>query len=647
MRIGIRPRLVALLVLVAVLPLGMALAAITIGGRRFRIQSLGQAIRAMAFAEANAVGVVVGKDVEKIHVGLQQSRMVVSLLAACTDKLPQAELDELDTRWPTMSPDDPAMASVLNHPIAERLRAFQKEDSRLAELLVTDCFGQLIAATGRTSDYYQADEAWWQGANHDGRGRLFVTPVDYDHSTGIWSLDLCIPIRSEGKVVGVVKTVLAVSRWVGSRSSTIGGVPVHLMLARDDGTIVYRHGLEPLSEVVKDWHGRIASGKGAGWRTTRDGQIQGFARVVLPEKIGPEPLVGPSWSLIYYASKADALGAVYRLSLIVLAIGLAIIGGIFLFGLFLAERGIVRRVRRLEHATRQVAGGDLTHRIESRPGGPGLLGRDEIDALSDDFNRMIGRVQDSHSELESANELKVNFIRVASHELRTPISYILATVKLLRDSTDPDRLLQAVQSMGAKAKRLDEIIQAMFKLMPDQQYSEHLNYGEVIISELLEEVYLDCFPFVQGRDQQFIIENGQDLGTIEADRAKLRDILENLVMNAIKFTPDKGVIKLRVAHELGGHVSFSIQDQGPGINEQDMPYIFEPFYGSKDVMKHSSGKVGFQKRGMGLGLAIVKHFTEMQGGTVRVDVTATGTTFTVTLPAGPTPDRPGEADRQH
>jgi signal transduction histidine kinase len=211
---------------------------------------------------------------------------------------------------------------------------------------------------------------------------------------------------------------------------------------------------------------------------------------------------------------------------------------------------------------------------------------------------------------------------------------MLGMSRLMKDSTDPGKLLYAVQSMGAKAKRLDEIIQAMFKLMPDQMAIGQLNYRDVVLAELLEEVYLDSFPFVEKRSQRLIVENDDPRITIKVDREKLRDIIENLVMNAIKFTPDQGIIHIRVSKQLGGFVLIAVQDQGPGIPDAEMKHIFKPFFSGGDVLKHSSGE-GFGKRGLGLGLAIVKYFTELHGGTVGVATGPTGSVFTVSLPEQP------------
>jgi len=105
---------------------------------------------------------------------------------------------------------------------------------------------------------------------------------------------------------------------------------------------------------------------------------------------------------------------------------------------------------------------------------------------------------------------------------------------------------------------------------------------------------------------------------------------------------------VRLGRQLGDQVSIRVIDQGPGIADADMPHLFEPFFSTSDVMKHSSGDSGYQKRGMGLGLAIVKRFTRLHGGDVHVATGPKGSTFTVTIPVEPPPRdaRPEEPEHR-
>ncbi len=651
MKIGIRTKLLALLVVVALLPLIAALITITVGSRQHRTEQFGRSISSAASVQAMALWVSLSKDIEKFNIEINDDPDIMSVLGAVDQAPDMSEIDAIEAGWgdPT-SRSGALLKEILARGISRRLMRIQADDPLIAEILVTDRFGALAAATQKTSDYYQADEDWWRGAWCKGDGCIYTPPVSFDKSAGIWSIDVCIPIRSGRQVVGVAKFVVDISAWVkmrtGGKIAMIGSPPIpgSIMLVRKSGEIFYhdnrhRHGKIANNgahlEKVAQWYGAIAFGLDPGWRFTNDGMLQGFAPLKMPETIGANRVDMPSWLLVVSVPSSEVLKPVRQMVFKLLWIGLPVIILIFVCGIFLVERGLVRRIRWLGTAAKSVADGDLSHRIQDPRSLRALHGRDEIDQLTDDFNAMLVRIDKSHRKLTEANELKTNFIRVAGHELRTPVAYIMAMTKMLKSSDDVERLGKAVATMGDKANRLAEIIDSIFKLLPEHGRSRSLIYEDVNLPDLLEEVYLDCKPFMDPRGQKFIIESGDDIPRLRVDRGKLRDVLENLVVNAIKFSPDDGSIKLTAGRQLGGYITISIEDQGPGIADEDLPHVFDPFYSTRDVMKHSSGQTGYQKRGMGLGLAIVRHFAELHGGAVHVSTSDKGSVFTVSIPLQP------------
>jgi signal transduction histidine kinase len=634
LKIGIRAKLVALLGLVALIPLTAALLTMSIGGRALFTRAFGSMLLQAASAEAASMNAALAAELAKFRLAVEYEPALVDDLATHKAELPPARLAELDAVWPTIALTEEPMAGVLNHPLAVKLRRFKEDNPAVVKVLVTDRFGQLVAATQRTEDFYQADEDWWRQAYGGGQGMIYVSPATYDQSTRTWSLNLCVPICKDKAVVGVAKAVVDISRWFDTERD-VGGRQASIMVAERNGLIVSRRNTVPLREQVGDWGREIGEARWPFWRLAADGQIEGVAPMCVAGKLGAMELRGPDWLVVASVPQSEALGTMRWLSGIALASGLAIISVLFLAGLLLADRSLVRRVLRMERATRRVTEGDYAHRVKLRDPGTLLLGPDEIDELADDFNRMVEHVQQSHQALKDANELKSDFISVASHELRTPVSYIMGMVRLSERDSDPDHLHKALMAIACKTQRLSAIIQTMFKLMPSQRYGEALNYKEVKVSQLLEDAYLDCHPFAEQRHQRLIMEAGSDGQSIQVDCAKVHDILVNLIMNAIKFTPDGGTITTNAASQLGGRVAITVRDQGPGIPESELPHIFEPFYCGGQVLHHSSGISEYGKRGMGLGLAVVQHFSRLHGGDVRVHSTPQGCTFIVTLPGEP------------
>jgi signal transduction histidine kinase len=443
------------------------------------------------------------------------------------------------------------------------------------------------------------------------------------------------------EVVGVTKAVLDLKRWMPDTMRNVGGGWANLVMLGEDGRIIYskevvERQLIPLKESYPDVGSILTASPEGDWRIT-DENIEAYAPLLLPPRIGTLDVKVSPWILLAYMPVSEARKGLAELTLVIVLVGLALICALFFGGVMLVDRSLIHRIQKISSSARLVAEGELKHRADASWTGTRVLGTDEIDDLARDFNNMVRKLQRSHTELIEANKLKENFIRIAGHELRTPVSYIVGMASLMKNVQDADRLAKAIDTMGFKASRLDEIIQAMFKLIPEQSLTEGMRFEPVNLSRMLEKVYLDLQPWIERRKQRLVIEPGEGETIIQADEPKLRDVVENLAMNAIKFTPNNGVVKITVQRQLGGHVAIEVIDQGPGIPESDRPHIFEPFYSGSDVLRHSTGKSGYGKRGMGLGLAIVKHFVDLHGGTIEFTTRPSGTTFIVQLPIEPNP----------
>lgn len=630
LRIGIRMKVVLTLAAMAAVPLGAVLGFAIDWWATLQREIATQNIAEVARAESRNLSMSLMQDVHAWRESLERDE-VLSQIPQNPEAIPGARRDELDRDWPHMSTTEPAMASVLNHPISRHLRRLMKNDERILQVFVTDRLGQEIAATGRTKDFYQGDEDWWTESYNEGRGKIVVEQVQFDFSVQAYPVDICLPLlNSEGRLLGVAKVKLDLNKWFVRATSVPAGSGSQPSLIGSDGQIIWRAGLTAES-VGRQRVSQVPHGHKEGVLMA-EGELRAYMPLKISGQIDELDVQMPDWTLVLSEAESEVMAPVNQFIKQAIVAALLVLLTMLVGGMLLVDRLIVRRINHLQKATHRVASGDFTARaVDTKP----FLGADEIDDLAHDFDQMVAQVRQSHLELQSNSELKTNFIRVASHELRTPVSYILGMYKLLRDNRDPDRLVQALQSISTRAKRLDDIIQAMFKLMPGQLYEETVRYEDIVVSELLGEVYMYCFPFIEQRRQRLIMDVPPDLPTLRADKEKLRDIIENLVFNAVKFTPDSGEIRLDARGDLNGMLSISITDQGPGIPEADLPHLFQPFYSGGDVLQHSTGQSGYQKRGIGLGLAIVRHFVELHGGTVTVSSNPTGSTFTVTLPATP------------
>ncbi len=253
-------------------------------------------------------------------------------------------------------------------------------------------------------------------------------------------------------------------------------------------------------------------------------------------------------------------------------------------------------------------------------------------------NRLLSQLQAANAKLTEANRLKGAFIEVASHELNTPVTVVLGMLELWKMSLSPDAPpaeRQWVDRIGAAAQRLARTVERMLKLVRSGEFGRSLEKETVAIEPLIRRTIDDLAPYLELRGQSVVIDVEPGLAPIQADRDKLTDVLVSLVANAIKFTPDRGTIRVGAGDEPGrpGWVRVRVVDEGVGVPPEEQQYLFEPFFTGFDTLRHSSGDYQFGKRGIGLGLWLVKTFVELHEGRVEVSSTpGQGSTFSFILP---------------
>jgi signal transduction histidine kinase len=264
--------------------------------------------------------------------------------------------------------------------------------------------------------------------------------------------------------------------------------------------------------------------------------------------------------------------------------------------------------------------------------------------LITDKNRLTEELKSKNAELESANselrkslELKTAFIRVASHELRTPVAILSGLTKLLAIIPEiPESVAEWLPRLDAATLRLQHLVDQLIGMLSAGKYTHTLEIASVDVAALLTQAADDVRPFTALRKQTLAQKFTADLGTIQADRAKLRDALNELLLNAVKFTPDGGTVTLSACRTTDAGIEIIVTDTGAGMDADSIKRLFEPFFTGFDVSHHSSGTYEFGRKGIGLGLSTVKAFVELHGGTVTgSSEPGKGSTFTIHLPALP------------
>lgn len=269
-----------------------------------------------------------------------------------------------------------------------------------------------------------------------------------------------------------------------------------------------------------------------------------------------------------------------------------------------------------------------------------------IEEMNAELERRVGErtaeVKNAYDALEKANEalrevdrMKSAFIDLTSHELTTPVMVVTGMLSLLEGKlADADPALrQTLQAAVRSARRLERLILRSLKLAGRGEYEREFRTRETRVEELVRDVATEALPFLAERKLRFSVNISEGLPAVPMDRGKIHDALVNLVLNAIKFTPEGGSVEIDARLVEPPGVEIRVADTGVGVPEADIPHLFDQFFAGLDTTHHSSGDWGFDKRGAGLGLAIVKMFVEMHGGRVGVESTAgKGSSFHITLP---------------
>jgi two-component system phosphate regulon sensor histidine kinase PhoR len=250
-------------------------------------------------------------------------------------------------------------------------------------------------------------------------------------------------------------------------------------------------------------------------------------------------------------------------------------------------------------------------------------------ALKNERDETTGVVVLFHdiTQLKQADEIRRDFVANVSHELRTPLSILRGYIETLADDPDtsPEELARILEVMRKHSDRLGVLVDDLLTLAQLESANPNLQLSDVRLSELFAAIVRDWAKKFSEKKLSIHVGIASELPPIRADEARLQEILYNLLDNALKYSQRGGRIDLQ-AQRRGDEVALSVSDTGVGINESDLPRIFERFYRADKARSRELG-------GTGLGLSIVKHIAQMHGGRVEAESEpGRGTTIRVLLP---------------
>ena len=300
-------------------------------------------------------------------------------------------------------------------------------------------------------------------------------------------------------------------------------------------------------------------------------------------------------------------------------------GGVSIaFGYFISN-SITQDLKDLVQGAEKISEGNFATRVT-------VSGEDEVSQLAQAFNQMAAQLEQAAEAERSLEEARRNLVAWASHDLRTPLTSLMVMLDALADKivTDPETVTRYLKQSQNEVNRMSALIDDLFELAQLDAGYQNLDYEWIALSDLISDT-LESFA-ARAKAQGVTLEGAvtPEVDPIWAAPDKLSRILDNLVGNALRHTPEGGNIFLDASLS-NDKVLVEVRDSGNGIAAKDLPHIFDRFYRGEKSCTRSGEETG----GVGLGLAIVKGLVEAHSGEIWVESEPdAGTKFWFTLPKG-------------
>ena len=479
-----------------------------------------------------------------------------------------------------------------------------------------------------------------QAFNQAKQGKPYIGPVYFVRDSEPY-MTLAVPIdRFAGEIIGVLEAEVNLKYvWDVVSSIRIGRAGYAYAVSRsgdliahpDISLVLQRPSMAPLKQVQAAFQTPLGVTK----RTAMvSSNVQG-KNVFTSSAVIP----GLDWAVIIEQPVEEAYQPLYASilrtsSLLLVGIGMALLASL------LVARRVVTPLRRLRQGVERIGRGDLGFRLELKTG-------DEIEILADEFNKMTVALQEAYTTLETkviertqelgvanqkmdeANRHKSAFLANMSHEFRTPLNAIIGFSEVLLDPslkvTEEERK-QFLTDVATSGKHLLKLINEILDLSKIEAGRMELQVEPASLSKVLGEVQSTMRHLAAKKSIELRVYTDGGIALLSMDAARIKQVLLNLVGNAVKFTPEGGQVWVRT-DAADGVVRVEVGDTGPGIPVEEHERIFQEFRQLK--MNGSMDKLG----GTGLGLALTKKFVEMHGGKVWVESqVGKGSRFFFTLP---------------
>ncbi|HTH37102.1 MAG TPA: ATP-binding protein [Pyrinomonadaceae bacterium] len=236
------------------------------------------------------------------------------------------------------------------------------------------------------------------------------------------------------------------------------------------------------------------------------------------------------------------------------------------------------------------------------------------------------RDQEARSYAESANKAKDDFLAMVSHELRTPLNAMLGWVGILRGNKgNEDVYARAIDAIERSAKTQNRLVNDLLDISRIASGNLWIEKQPLVLGSIIEQALDEAYPAANAKSITIESDADDSVKWVQGDPSRLEQVVNNLLQNAIKFTPEGGQIKVSLKY-VDGNARLAVADTGRGIESEFLPYVFDRYKQAREAKD--------RRLGLGLGLAIARHIVELHGGSIVAESAGEGqgSTFSVVLP---------------
>lgn len=380
-----------------------------------------------------------------------------------------------------------------------------------------------------------------------------------------------------------------------------------VVITNDKGKILYfsDHILPFAKRVIKKSNKNIPYG---GMIVQKNWQRESYISTVSPIRID-----GKIKGYVYMFQNTDSIqNMIDRLKHHFLVVGIL---SVFLTIMTIAflSRVITIPLIRMKQATEKLSKGDFSVRLQ-------VKGEDELAQLGK-------AIQTLAKDLEYLKKERNEFLASISHELRTPLTYVKGYADIARRPTiEEEERAKYLSIIYEEAEHMQKLVKDLFELAKMDQHSFQIQKEPTPLCLFLKKIYEKMYPAFQTKNMSLVYHCDENI-TVHIDQQRFEQVMMNLLDNALKYSHQGSTVSIDVRMEKK-NVMIMISDEGIGIPEADLPYVFERFYRVDKSRSRTSG-------GTGLGLAIVKEIVEAHGGSIyATSQFGKGTNMIITLPGG-------------